>query len=219
MIKRLHYYGLIVSMFFAIASCGTGGNFSKSKSRGLRKVRTGQKPVASTSQAEETTQTVYETELSQPTFKTSTESTIETSQPEKTPIDNVESDAQDFIVIDTTTKETPTIAEIFKQQKAQTSEAFNGNHYGTLFTFIAGLVAGALGFGHYNVLGLILSFIFFCAAFALALLMKYRIASRQKGTDDDNKYSNRLWLANFVFYSSMFLILISLIAFLAILVL
>lgn len=202
---------VFVLIMFAITSCGTGNNFSKSKSRSLKKVRSEQHSVSS-DRSEQSSLNVSEIESKQPAF--------EINQTIETPSDNIEPDAEELLDIDSTTTLTEeiTFAELFKQTKVETSQVFNDNHFGTLSTYLGGLIAGAIGYRYFNAIAYILSFTLFCAAFVLALMMKYKLAAKEKSAESEKKYKRRLWFANFVFYTSFLVILLTLIAFLVILV-
>jgi len=212
MINRFPIYGFVISLIFVFASCGSGNSFYKSKSGRVKKVRTGESDSKEVVAEEDAPVIYYEPNEEETILESHEEMGIES--------DNLEVDIEESVLeVDTLETENVilSLAETIQKQKAENTRAFNDNHYAQLGLFLGGLLFSAIGYVYWNAIPYVIGFVLFCGAFVLSLLMKYKIAKEQKDTED-RKYKNRMWLTNFVFYGSMLVILLTLIAFLVILV-
>lgn len=219
---RLFKYGFTFSLIFVIASCGTGNNFHKSKSGRVKKVRIGASNNQDEIAKESTLKNHFELEEKSEQEIIEVETTAEyeeVSEEEGIPSGDLEIDSEETptLALEETQQEEPTFKEIFKESKAELTRAFNDNHYATLGLYLGGLLLGAIGFIYWNAIPYIIGFTLLCGAFALSIIMKYKISKEQR-SPEDRKYKNRMWLTGFVFYSCMLIILLTLIAFLVILV-
>lgn len=206
--NRLPLYGLIISLIITLASCGSANNFHKSSR--LKKVRVNNKSVHE--EISEESKFTFETELEE-------ESTADLTQDVSENIDQIEEGIEEPIVEETveTEKSKKTFAERVKEIEPTSTQKFKNNHYATLSTYLAGLLFASIGYIYWSAIPYILGFCLLVGALVLATIMKYKISPEEADTSG-KKYKKRMWLMNFVFYSCMLVVVLTLLAFLVILI-
>lgn len=206
--NRLPIYGLIISLIITLASCGSANSFHKSSR--LKKVRVNNKSVHE--EISQESESNFETELEE-------ETTADITQDLTENIDQIEVEGEEPIVeeVAETEKSKKTFAELVKETQSTSTQKFKDNHYATLSTYLAGLLFASIGYIYWSAIPYILGFCLLIGALALATIMKYKIAPEESDTSG-KKYKKRMWLMNFVFYSCMLVVVLTLLAFLVILI-